>query len=174
MLTHFHFDVLFLQLFCALLFLSGVFFALAFFVGMPLIAIRPQKFALSFTLGSLIFMSSFAILKGPMAHFMGMLAMERLPFTAIYITSMLATLYFTFSFGGASGYVLVLTSSGCQLLALLWYLISFLPGGSAGLSFVLQFMWKILQPVLVTCGKIQAACMQRLFSWMTSSSSSTS
>ena len=158
-----------LQVFCALLFLSAVFFGLAFGVGLPLIAFRPQKFALSFTLGSLVFMCSFAILKGPMEHFKGMLQVERLPFTGIYLTSMLATLYFTFSYGGATGYILVLVASGCQLVALLWYLISFLPGGSAGLSMVLSAICRVLQPAIVACGKLQAACMQRCFSWMTSS-----
>ena len=83
-------------------------------------------------------MSSFGILTGPAAHFQSMLTAERLPFTIIYMGSMCATLYFTFSFGGASGYVLVLVASGCQLIALLWYLISFLPGGSTGLSIVLS------------------------------------
>jgi hypothetical protein len=156
--------------FCALLFLSAVFFGLAFGVGLPLIAFRPQKFALSFTFGSLIFMSSFAVLKGPMAHFKGMLEMERLPFTAIYITSMVATLYCTFSYGGATGYILVLGASGCQLVALLWYLISFLPGGSAGLHVVMSAICRVLQPAIRACGKLQAACMARCFSWMTSSS----
>lgn len=153
--------------FCALLFLSALFFGLAFTVGLPMIAVRPQKFALSFTFGSLMFMSSFGILKGPMPHLMSMIAVERLPFTTIYVGSMLATLYFTFTHGGASGYVLVMASSGCQLIALLWYLISFLPGGSAGLSYVLAAMGQILKPVMIACAKLQATCLQYCFSWMT-------
>ena len=132
-----------------------------------MIAFRPQKFALSFTLGSLTFMSSFCILTGPSAHMQSMLTYERMPFTIIYMASMIATLYFTFSFGGASGYVMVLGASGCQMVALLWYLISFLPGGSAGLSFVLAAMWRVLQPAIVGCAKLQAACAARFFSWMT-------
>lgn len=35
-------------MFCGLLFLSALFFALAFFVGVPTIAVTPRKFALSF------------------------------------------------------------------------------------------------------------------------------
>jgi hypothetical protein len=156
------------------LFLSAVFFGLAFGVGLPLIAFRPQKFALSFTFGSLIFMSSFCILKGPMAHLKGMLDMERLPFTFVYITSMMATLYCTFFYKGATGYILVLSASGCQLVALLWYLISFLPGGSAGLRVVMSAICRVLQPVMLACGKLQATCMARCFSWMTTTSSSSS
>jgi hypothetical protein len=138
-----------------------------------MIAMRPQKFALSFTFGSLTFMASFGILKGPMAHLKGMLNADRLVFTTIYVGSMLLTLYFTFNAGGASGYLLVLGSSGMQLVALLWYLISFLPGGSSGLSFVLAAMARILQPVIVGCAKLQAAIITHcLGRWMGRGSSS--
>eukprot|EP00558_Chaetoceros_sp_UNC1202_P010954 CAMPEP_0197248712 /NCGR_PEP_ID=MMETSP1429-20130617/42041_1 /TAXON_ID=49237 /ORGANISM="Chaetoceros sp., Strain UNC1202" /LENGTH=171 /DNA_ID=CAMNT_0042710039 /DNA_START=54 /DNA_END=566 /DNA_ORIENTATION=- len=108
------------QVFCALLILSAVFFALGFFVGLPMILARPQKFALSFTCGSLTFMGSFAILRGPKAHIMSMVTQERLPFTFIYVSSMVATLHFTFNAYGPKGYVTVLMASGFQLVALLW------------------------------------------------------
>ena len=36
------------QVFCGLLLISALFFGLAFAVGLPMIAMRPQKFALSF------------------------------------------------------------------------------------------------------------------------------
>jgi len=159
-------------MFCGLLFLSALFFALGFFVGLPMVAIRPQKFALCFTFGSLTFMASFGILKGPLNHLKGMLAADRIAFTTIYLGSMLMTLYFTFNAGGASGYILVLGASGAQLVALLWYLISFLPGGSAGLSIVLSAMYRILTPVLVGCAKVQAMIVGRCLSmWVGSSSS---
>jgi hypothetical protein len=118
-------------------------------------------------------MGSFAILKGPMAHLKGMFASDRIAFTSIYLGSMFLTLYFTFNMGGASGYVLVLSASGLQLVALLWYLISFLPGGSTGLSIVLSVMARILKPVIVGCVKVQAMIIGRCLSmWMGSNSSS--
>lgn len=46
-----------------LLLLSIAFFVLAFVIGLPTIVFRPHKFALTFTLGSLCFMGSFAMLK---------------------------------------------------------------------------------------------------------------
>lgn len=154
------------QVFCGLIFLSVLFFGLAFFVGVPLLAARPQKFALSFTCGSLIFMMSFGILKGPVEHLMSMLQPDRLPFTFFYLLSMFLTLHFTFSFGGASGYLLVLGSSGMQLLALVWYLISFLPGGATGLTYVFAAISHLLKPVLVACARCQAACFARCVGWM--------
>lgn len=152
----------FQQVFTALLLLSALFFALAFAVGMPMITIRPQKFAISFTFGSLLFMGSFAILKGPGPHFRSMCAGDRMFFTTIYIGSMLATLYFTFNIGGAQGYLIVLGASGVQLLALLYYLVSFLPGGAAGMRILLAAMCQLLKPVFIVCAKFQALCMAKL------------
>ncbi len=117
-----------LQVFVVALVVSALFFALAFIVGLPLITVRPQKFALSFTMGSITFMSSFAILKGPYEHFKTLLSGDRLHFTTIYIGSMILTIYLTFTAGGMEGYVLVLGASGMQLVSLVWYLVTFLPG----------------------------------------------
>jgi hypothetical protein len=157
------------KVFCALLFLSGLFFALAFFVGLPMIALKPQKFALSFTCGSLTFMGSFAILKGPVEHLTSMFTADRMFFTTIYFGSMFLTLYLTFTKGGINGYVLVLSASGVQLVSLLWYLLSFLPGGSMGLSLVLRAMGAILAPVISGCIRVQGMCIKACYGWVTRS-----
>jgi hypothetical protein len=117
------------------------------------------------TMGSLTFMGSFAILKGPADHLKSMCSRNRIVFTTIYVGSMLSTLYFTFTVGGPQGYVVVLASSGAQLLALAYYLVSFLPGGAAGLRILTAAMWKLLQPVLIMCAKFQAICIARCCSF---------
>jgi len=117
-------------------------------------------------MGSLTFLGSFAILKGPKEHFLSLIQADRLYFTTIYFGSMFMTLYFTFSFGGASGYLLVISASACQLVALVWYLISFLPGGTAGLSYVLAAVGHMLKPVFMACARLQALCMQKCLGWM--------
>ena len=151
------------KVFCALLILSAVFFALGFVVGLPLITVRPQKFALSFTCGSLTFMGSFAILRGPYAHLKGMLDQDRLPFTVVYISSILATLYFTFTAHGVKGYVSVMIASGFQLVSLLWYLVAFLPGGAAGMKVLMSSLLVILRPVIVGCTKCFSSVLMRVF-----------
>ena len=151
------------KVFVSLLIVSGIFFALAFFVGLPLITIRPQKFAISFTCGSLTFMGSFALLRGPWTHFSGMMATERLPFTTLYLGSMFGTMYCTFTAGGAKGYVSVLFMSSVQLLALLWYLVTFLPGGTQGLKVLTTAILTILKPLIVGCSKCFAKIAMKLF-----------
>jgi len=150
-------------MFCALLCLSGLFFTLGFTVGIPMITIRPQKFALCFTFGSLTFMGSFAILRGPETHIKGMLAQDRLAFTIFYVGSMLMTLYFTFSVRGVSGYVSVLFASAMQLLALLWYLITFLPGGAQGMKVLTSAIASLLKPLIVGCTKCWGRLIMKVF-----------
>ena len=159
------------KVFCALLFLSALFFALAFFVGLPTLALHPQKFAISFSMGSLLFMGSFGILKGPMDHLKSMLSSEQMYFTFLYVGSMLATLYLTFTKGGISGYVLVMVSCGVQLLALLWYLVSFIPGGTTGLQYLVAVLCQMLRPVFAACARIQGIIIAKCLGWFMSSSS---
>ena len=87
---------------------------------------------------------------------------------------MLLTLYLTFTVGGAKGYILVLAASGAQLLALLWYLVTFLPGGATGMKVLTQALWTLLKPVVVGCAKLQAMCITRCVSWYASRFSSSS
>ena len=152
------------KVFCAMLFLSALFFALAFFVGVPMLTVKPQKFALSFTCGSLMFMGSFGILKGPAEHLKSMFTPDRMFFTTIYLGSMFVTLYLTFTKGGIKGYTMVMSASIVQLVALLWYLISFLPGGTAGLAVVSRIVCSMLQPIIGAClrfqAKVVALCVQ--------------
>lgn len=155
------------RMFCTLLCISALFFTLGFLVGVPTIYVRPQKFALCFTLGSLSFMCAFAILRGPFAHVSGMVTAERLPFTVVYLGSMFATLHFTFTVGGASGYVSVLAFSGLQLLALLWYLITFLPGGAAGMSVLTKGIARVMKPLILGCASVWAAVARRCVGFMT-------
>jgi hypothetical protein len=139
-----------------------------------MIAVRPQKFALSFTLGSLTFMGSFGIMKGPVEHLTSMFQPDRLVFTSLYFGSMFLTLYCTFSFGGTSGYLIVISASVVQLITLLWYLISFLPGGTAGLKYILAAMSHILKPVVTQCARFQAACVGRCLGFLARRATSSS
>ncbi|KAJ1979319.1 protein transport protein sft2 [Dimargaris verticillata] len=115
--------------FCALL---GVFcFMLAFFM-LPMLVLAPQKFATAFTLGSLLLMLSFAFLKGPKAHFYHLISLSRLPFTLTYVGAMALTLYFSV---GKQSYLGTIITSLLQLIALMWYFVSYFPGGTDSLRF---------------------------------------
>jgi hypothetical protein len=111
-------------------------------------------------------MGSFGILTGPMDHLKSMFSGDRLFFTTIYFGSMFATLYLTLSKGGIQGYVLVLSASAIQVVALIWYLISFLPGGAMGLKLVTKVICTMLQPIFKVCFRLQTLCISACLSFM--------
>merc|ERR1711865_503284 len=60
---------------------------------LPIIVIRPQKFALMFSLGSICAMGAISMLKGPAEFAAAQIKPEQLPFTAMYGASLFGTLY---------------------------------------------------------------------------------
>ncbi|KAF9085150.1 hypothetical protein BGX29_004683 [Mortierella sp. GBA35] len=108
-------------------------FMIAFFVGLPLFFLKPSKFATSFTLGSILLMTSFALLKGPAAHLKALMSRERLPFTGAYLGSMIFVLYSSLVLNNQ---VLTIIGTVIEILALLYYFTSYSPfsGGSIRLG----------------------------------------
>ncbi|MEW5311317.1 MAG: hypothetical protein WDW38_003044 [Sanguina aurantia] len=122
------------QFFC--LIGGGLFFLmLAFTIFLPTIILAPAKFAMCFTLGCLCVMSGFAALRGWKQQMVHMVSRERLPFSAAYLGSIVATLYAALVM---HSYLLSLFCSGLQVVALLYYLTSYFPGGAQGMKFMLS------------------------------------
>ncbi|KDR74067.1 hypothetical protein GALMADRAFT_250801 [Galerina marginata CBS 339.88] len=104
--------------------------AICFFVAfltLPLLAIKPAKFALSFSLGSILVMFGFSVLIGPINHFKHLISKERLPFSAVYFASLGLTLYFSL---GAQSYIGSLLAGAVQVIALVSYVLAYFPGGT--------------------------------------------
>lgn len=113
---------------------SGVFFIfIAFTLFLPVMVIMPQKFALCFTLGCGFIIGSFFALKGPKYQLAHMLSKERLPFTLVFLGSMIGTIYVSMVL---HSYFLSVIFSVVQVLSLGYYAISYFPGGSAGMTFL--------------------------------------
>lgn len=113
---------------------TGVFFVfISFTMFLPVMVVMPQKFAICFTLGCLFVMGAFFVLKGPRTQLLHMISKERLPFTAGFVASMVATIYVSMVL---HSYLLSVLFSGVQVFALLYYVISYFPGGSAGMRFL--------------------------------------
>ncbi|KAJ7777510.1 Got1/Sft2-like family-domain-containing protein [Mycena maculata] len=109
--------------------------AVCFFVAfltLPFLVLpgRPRKFALSFSLGSLLVMFGFSVLIGPINHIKHLVSAERLPFTLVYFSSLGLTLYFAL---GPHSYIGSIVCSVVQVLALVSYVLAYFPGGSATL-----------------------------------------
>lgn len=112
---------------------GALFLSIAFTMFLPVIVIAPQKFAACFTIGCLLVMGSFFALRGPAAQLQHMTSVERLPFTAFFLASMAGTIYTSMVL---HSYPLSLVCSAVQVTALLYYLVSYFPGGAAGMRFL--------------------------------------
>jgi len=104
-------------------------FAICFILFAPLM-VKPRKFAILWSVGSVLFLVSWAVLMGPVQYIGHLTSGTRLPFTVANFTSIALTLYFAV---GLRSTPLTLLSSVLQLAALLWYLVSYFPMGSTGL-----------------------------------------
>ena len=93
---------------------------------LPVIVLRPHKFALLMTLGNLSIWLAIAFLRGPYEQLMELTALNRLPFTILFGGSIVMTFTAAMKRGG---YLNVLLFTAVQFMALLWYVLSYFPGG---------------------------------------------
>ncbi|KAG9248364.1 Got1/Sft2-like family-domain-containing protein [Calycina marina] len=102
----------------------------------PIMMARPKKFAVLWSLGSMLFLASWTVMMGPMTYAKHLLSIQRLPFTSAYFGSIALTLYFSLGLGNT---ILTLLAAIVQLACLLWYLVSYFPMGSSGLRLASTF-----------------------------------
>ncbi|VEU20323.1 DEKNAAC101093 [Brettanomyces naardenensis] len=110
-------------------------FALGFFL-FPVLTLKPRKFAMLWTLGSLLFVLSFGCLQGPQDYCRHLVSKERLPFTAIFFGSVIGTLYCAAILKST---ILTLMMGIVEIFAVLYYTVSYFPFGAQGLSLVTNF-----------------------------------
>ena len=139
--------------FSILLVSSAVFFMIAF-AFLPTAILFPGKFALAFTVGSLMFMGSFAFLRGPTIFIKGMFSKDQLPFALSYVCSLAMTIY---SCIVAKSYILVLGSAIFQVASLMWYASSFLPGGTYGMKIFTTMFCRTLKNMAGPCFQMAKA-----------------
>jgi hypothetical protein len=67
-----------------------------------------------------------------MNHIRHLLAKERLPFTSVYLLTLFGTLYCALAL---QSYVLTVLAATGQCAALVWFTVSYVPGGQTGIAF---------------------------------------
>ncbi|KAL8681152.1 MAG: hypothetical protein Q9186_002684 [Xanthomendoza sp. 1 TL-2023] len=106
------------------------------FALFPVLSLKPRKFAILWSMGSMLFLASWAVLMGPIVYAQHLISGPRLPFTAAYFGSITMTLVFAIKLQST---LLTLISCLVQLAALVWYLVSYFPMGGTGLRFAARF-----------------------------------
>ncbi|KJE95778.1 hypothetical protein CAOG_006191 [Capsaspora owczarzaki ATCC 30864] len=121
---------------------AGAFcFALSFLYT-PMLILKARQFALMFSLGSVFVLTSFFILVGPVTQSRRLIASERAPFTAFYFFTLFITIYSALIW---QSFIYTIVFAGLQVAALVWYVISFVPGGSVGLKILGRFTFKAVR-----------------------------
>ncbi len=110
------------------------FFSLMF---LPLVIVSPTKFVSLFSLGSMIILSSFVFLHGTKDFIMMLFSRKRYLYSILYILSLCIGLYFAVI---NPYFIICLICSVIQLITLIIFTLSFIPGGNAGINLILGFI----------------------------------
>ena len=107
-------------------------FALGFFL-FPVLTLKPRKFVMLWTLGSLLFFLSFGVLQGPVAYIKHLASKERLPFTVVFVLSQISTIYCAVVLKNT---ILSLLMGIVEIMAILWYTASYFPFGAQTMQMI--------------------------------------
>lgn len=113
--------------------LAAVFFFSMSFVLFPVLALKPRKFGLLWSLGSILFVVAFAILNGPVAYLKHMVSKDRIYFSALFLVTVFTTIYFSVV---VKSTLLTVISGFCELIAVIYYTVSYFPFGAQTLSMI--------------------------------------
>ncbi|KAF2447393.1 SFT2-domain-containing protein [Karstenula rhodostoma CBS 690.94] len=102
----------------------------------PIFIARPSKFAILWSMASLLFLCAWGVLMGPLTYVQHLVSGPRLPFTAAYFGSIALTLYFSLVL---QMFILTFIATVAQLVCLAFYTVSYFPMGSTGLRFAARF-----------------------------------
>ncbi|CAN3357628.1 protein transport protein Sft2p [Diutina catenulata] len=97
----------------------------------PVLSLKPRKFAILWSLGSVFFLISFGVLQGAQAYVTHLFSSTRILFTVAFFTSIIMTLVSALSLRST---ILSLIFAVIQLLAALWYTVSYFPFGTQSLN----------------------------------------
>lgn len=111
-------------------------FVLCFFM-LPVLALRPRKFGLLWTGGSVLFVVSFGVLQGPYNYVRHLLSRDRILFTGVFFSSVFLTIYSACILKSS---ILTIFTSIIEILAVLYYTLSYFPFGATTLTFFTSYV----------------------------------
>lgn len=143
---------------------SVLFAFLTIFLGLPTMLIRPSKFVVCLSLSTLFAALSVVVMQKPSVFLANVVAggmTTILPIVLLFVST-LVTLYITVF---VPRYLWIVVAGGIQLVCLLFYMASFIPGGTNGLIVLLRtmvmVMTALLTPFYYVAKKGVQACVSR-------------
>ena len=120
-----------------IVFITGGIFIFISFFNLPFIIFNPSKFSNLFSIGSFICLISFIFLYGTNKFFSTLFNKERIFYTIIYILSLIGGFVFTYLF---NYYIIVLICSFIQIITIIIFFLTFIPGGYSGISIIINML----------------------------------
>jgi len=111
-------------------------FTLCFFM-FPVLAMRPRKFGMLWTMGSILFLVSFGVLQGPKTYLYHLISPNRILFTTVFMSSVVATLYSAVILKSS---ILTIFTSIIEIFAVIYYTVSYFPFGALTLTWFTSYM----------------------------------
>ena len=118
------------------LILLGFFLVFISFLLLPLIITSPARFSLCFALGSVLILVSFLFLNGTRNFFKKIFATNRIWISFCFIIS----IFVGIGFALGKHYFISLLCSLFQLVSLILFILSFIPGGKCGINAILNLL----------------------------------
>ena len=97
----------------------------------PVLSLKPRKFALLWSLGSIFFLVSFGVLQGFVPYLQHLFLSARIIFTVVFVTSIIMTLISSLSLHST---LLSIIFAVIQLISAVWYTVSYFPLGRQTLN----------------------------------------
>ena len=103
----------------------------------PVLALRPRKFGMLWTMGSILFLVSFGVLQGPKTYLYHLISPNRILFTTVFMGSVVATLYSAVILKSS---ILTIFTSIIEIFAVIYYTVSYFPFGALTLTWFTSYM----------------------------------
>jgi hypothetical protein len=124
----------------------GIIFVIFSLMSLPFVVIFPQKFVSLFSMGSVITLSSFIFIYGTGKYFKMLFEKSRLHYTIAYIVSIVLGFYFAFI---KEYFLYSLICAVIQMITLVIFCLTFIPGGSTGITFILELLKKPIRKLFI-------------------------
>lgn len=115
----------------ALFLVASAFLFLLAFLHFPLVIISPRKFVVPYCLASLLVAISFGFIHGFVSYVKHLFSPEKRLLSIAFYGFTFVTLYVAFSL---KSYILTAIFSIIQFVSMIAYIVSYVPGGSSGMS----------------------------------------
>lgn len=112
------------------------------FMFLPLAIFNPQKFVSLFSLGTFIVILSFIFIYGTREYIKMLFSQKRALLTSLYLVSICIGIVFSFR---DSFFIISYVCAAIQLITVVTFFLSFVPGGETGISFI----WSSIKSIFI-------------------------